>query len=471
MKLPASNKFLILCLIFLFCLPAWSIQTTGKKKQSTTTEKKQTKKTTKKSTSQKETTAKGSAKKTKAKETYSGKDQSALKSRQKKIRDSINFINSLLKETKTIKNRSMGELLTLNKKIEMREGLIYTINSEIGSIDHQISLGFDSVSVYRGQVGKLKDEYRKLAVYAYKNRNDYDKLLFVMSAVDLQQAYRRLKYIREINESRERKAKMILDKQNEIEKKISELEAKKNSKKSLLSTEEKERMNLTAEKSEKEQLFSELREKEAQLKSDLDKKKKDAEKIDAMIKDLIRKELERQKEEARKAAEKAKAKNPTKPGTEKTNPDRRPELTKEAKELSAGFANNRGKLPWPVIQGYVTERYGVHDHPTIKGVKISNSGVNIGTGKGSLARAVFEGEVTSIATIPDLGKLIIVRHGEYLSVYANLEEVYVQIGEKIKTKQNIGKVRFSPDDARAELHLEIWKGQNNQDPLLWLFKN
>lgn len=224
----------------------------------------------------------------------------------------------------------------------------------------------------------------------------------------------------------------------------------------MLGSQENEKKSLVSEKSEKEQILGEFQNKEKQLKKELDKKKKDAEKLQLAIQRMIEDEL-------KKAQAKAKVDGKPEPKTLA--------LTPEAKELSNSFSSNKGKLPWPVIKGIIAEHFGEHPHPSMPSVLVKNNGIDIATSKGSLARAVFDGEVTYIGSIPSYGKIVMVRHGEFLSVYANLSEVYVSPGDKVKTKQNIGNIIYDEDDSKTQIHLEIWKGQTRLDPEEWIFVN
>ena len=146
-------------------------------------------------------------------------------------------------------------------------------------------------------------------------------------------------------------------------------------------------------------------------------------------------------------------------------------LSKDEIDVNLSFSSNKGKLPWPVIQGIIIEGFGPHPHPSLANIMTFNNGVTISTGKGSLARSVFQGEVTGVTSIPGVGRLVIIRHGEYLSVYSNLEEVYVQTGDKVKAKQNIGKIIFDSEEGKTEMNLQIWRGQNKLNPEDWLFND
>jgi murein hydrolase activator len=205
--------------------------------------------------------------------------------------------------------------------------------------------------------------------------------------------------------------------------------------------------------------LAQLQTKEQQLKKELEKKKKDAEKLQAAIQNIIKKEMEA----ARLAANKPK--DPQKPDIKWLG------LTPEAMELSNNFAGNKGKLPWPVLKGMVTEGFGPHEHPTLKGVIVDNHGIDISTTKGALVRALFEGEVKSVGLIPGSGRYVLIRHGEFLTVYNNLSEIYVNTGDKVTTKQNIGIVAYDEEENKTVLQLQVWKGSNKLDPQEWLSKS
>jgi len=239
---------------------------------------------------------------------------------------------------------------------------------------------------------------------------------------------------------------------------------------------------------------------EKQLKDELEQKKRDSEALTAAIKKLIKQEIERQQEKANQEAiakanakkkkdelakktkdEKNKNKNnvvvkkdevkddPKSP-EENTNKPIALELTKEAEELSADFASNKGKLPWPVLKGVITDGFGQHEHASIKGFVVNNNGVDISTTKSSACRSLFAGEVTGVVNVPGSGKVVIIRHGEYLSVYTNLEDVNVKQGDKISIKQSIGTVAFNEDESRSVMNLQIWKGQKILNPEDWLYR-
>ena len=388
---------------------------------------------------------------------YSQKqNKNDLESKKSSLQKEIEYTNKLLSETKNNKKISLNQLVTLNRKIGIREELIATINNEIALLDGQVQKTNFSTELLKNDLEKLKQEYARMIYDAYKNKDAYNKMMFVFASKDFSQAYMRLKYLQQYSDYRYKQALMIEKTKKLLNEKMQQLELRKEEKRLLLINQENEKQHLTIEKSEKEDVFSRLQEREKQLKKDLEKKKKDAEKLQQAIQRIIEEEIRKTREKAR--------------GEKKPDP-KGIVLTPEAKELSNSFENNKGKLPWPVVEGIITGKFGIHAHPLMPKINISNNGIDISTSKGLAARAVFDGEVTGVANIPASGKVVIIRHGEYLSVYSNLNVVFVKAGDKIKTKQEIGSVIYDDNDAKTELHLEIWKGQTKLNPEIWLFKN
>ena len=377
-----------------------------------------------------------------------------LENKKKQLQNEIEYTNQLLAETKKNKKISLNQLVTLNKKITVREELIYTINSEIKILNKQINQNNETIKGLQNEYVKLKNEYAKMIYYAYKNQDAYSRLMFVFASKDFEQAFMRLKYMQQYNDYRHKQAEIIIKSKRNLDEKVQGLETQKSSQRVLLSSEQAEKSNLNSEKTEKEQVFSKLQVQEGKLKKDLEKKKKDADKLQQAIQRVIQKELEKIQKEAE---------------TEnKPKPDKLL-LTPESLQLSISFANNKNKLPWPVVKGIVSEHFGVHPHPLMPNIDINNNGIDITTSTGSLTRAVFDGDVKAVVNMPGSGKFILIRHGEYLTIYSNLKDVYVKVGDKVKTKDNIGSILFDEDDSKTLLHFEIWKGQVKLDPESWLF--
>lgn len=421
-----------------------------------------------------------------------------LEKKKRKINDEINQINSMLNETKANKKSSIGTLVTINVKLEKRQSLINTINAQLADLNKDIAGNESQSTQLKNNLEKLKKEYARMIIFAQRNQDAYSSLMFIFAAADFNQAYSRLKYMQQYSEFRKKQATEIINTQTQLLTKLNELHVQHHEKNVLLGNEEVEKQTLSHEKSEQEEVLTALQQKEKELKNELEKKKQDAIQLQVAIRRMIEAEIRRKAEEAAKVAEaraiaakKAKEEKEEKKKKEhtKTNtpPDKKetttvaavkpekkedpfvPALTEEAEALSTDFANNRGKLPWPVAKGVICETYGEHEHPAIKGFMMFNNGLEICATKGMQARAVFEGEVTGIAVSPTGGKLIIIRHGEYLSVYSNLSDVMVKTGQKVSVKQPIGTVMYDEDEGKTSMNLQIWKGQKTMDPGGWLF--
>jgi septal ring factor EnvC (AmiA/AmiB activator) len=425
------------------------------------------------------------------------KTKNELESKKKKINEEINEINAMLKATKANKKNSLGTLVSLNMKLEKRQELINAINAEIVQINKNIRLTETEIEALKSNLAKLKAEYARMIVSAQRQQDAYSRLMFLFSSSNFNQALMRLKYLQQYSVYRKKQANEIVFTQNQLLTKIAGLKEIRHEKNMLLGNEEAEKDSLSIEKVEQEVLLSDLQKKEKELKNSLEKKKQDAIELQLAIKKLIADEIRRKAEEAAKSdlaakkakeekdkAEKAKkAKDKTTDKVvvvepKKTNDSKDkiketpqyPELSDEAEALSNDFANNRGKLPWPINKGIICEPYGEHEHPAIKGFMMMNNGVEICSSKGATARCIFEGEVTSVAVSPTGGKLVIIRHGEYLSVYTNLGDIQVKVGEKVKLKQPIGSVMIDEDETKATMNFQIWKGQKTMDPSGWLYK-
>ena len=379
-----------------------------------------------------------------------------LENKKKQLQQEIENTNQLLLETKKNKKLSLNQLVMLNKKISAREELIATINGEIGDLEKQINENNESIKGLQNDLTKLKTEYAKMIFYAYKNQDAYSRLMFIFASKDFEQAFLRLKYFQQYSEYRHKQAERITNTKKNLNEKVVDLENKKTDKGVLLGSQEHEKKNLTSEKSEKEQVFSQLQDQESKLKKDLEKKKKAAKDLQLAIQKAIEKELE-------KAQKEAETSNKPKP--------LKLVLTPESQLLSNSFESNKGKLPWPVAKGVISERFGVHPHPLMHNIDINNDGIDISTSAGTLVRSIFDGEVRAIGNIPGSGQYILLRHGEFLTIYSNLKDVYIKVGDKVKTKQNMASIVYDEEESKTVLHVEVWKGKTKMDPEEWLYKN
>jgi septal ring factor EnvC (AmiA/AmiB activator) len=385
-----------------------------------------------------------------------GQDKKArLEADKLKLEEEIRYTSGLLDQTRTSRESSVNELQILGSRITMRQQLINTLNAEVWLLNERISSAYDSVAMLEEDLVNLREEYGRMIYYAYKNKNLYDRLMFIFAAEDFNQAYQRLRYFQLYNEYRRTQAGLIEAKQAELIAKNRELEIRRSEKMTLLAAQQVERDKLAGEKADKDVLVKKLSKKEKELQRSLREKEEAARKLQKAIEDVIA-------EEIRLAAEKAKPAG--------TVEGRAPLLSLSAEEmqLSVDFVSNRGRLPWPLEKGVVSSTFGEHPHPVLSNVKIRNNGVDILTDRGSAVRAVFGGVVTRVINVPSYNNVVIIRHGEFLTVYSNLDRVMVRKDMAISTGQQIGTVYTDPDGGKTELHFEIWQSKTLLNPTEWL---
>ena len=385
-----------------------------------------------------------------------------LQNKKRQLAKEIEQTNKILKETQKNKKATLTQLNALVKQIQVREKLINTISSEIRMLEGQIGKTNSEIDQLQAELEQLKLEYAAMIKFAYRNQSSYNKLMFVFAATNFNQAYKRLKYLQQFSEYRQKQARYIEEAQSKLQEKMLELEDDRKDKNVLLVDEQQEKVILGKEKSQKETIAKQLTAKEGTLKKQIASKQAQAKKLDRMIEEIIRKEIEA----ARKKAEaEAKAKGTKMPTGDKTSSSNLA-LTPEAQKLSKDFTSNKGRLPWPVEKGTIVEFFGTHEHPQLKGVMVSNNGVDIKTNKGAAVRAVFSGRVSGVIQIVGGLYAVLINHGEYTSVYSNLSSVSVKMGQELNTKQNIGTV--ATDEELSSMELQVWKGMTKLNPVDWL---
>ncbi|MGY6561396.1 MAG: murein hydrolase activator EnvC family protein [Luteibaculaceae bacterium] len=375
-----------------------------------------------------------------------------LQKQRDNLNQQIKFTNQLIDKAKNEQRLTQTQLVILNKQIEFRAEILNSYKTELRLLDKEIREKENEIKSLEGQLQKLKESYAKLIRHAYTNRNNYDKLMFIFAARDFMQAYKRLKYLQQIAQFRKQQAEAIEVAKEELIQKIDALELRKQEKTALLQEEQKEIANLNGDKQEQQKMLGDLQKQEKTLRAQLKKQEQESQKLNAEIQRIIKAEIEA-----------AKAKNK---GEFRLSP--------EEALISGKFEANRGKLPWPVERGIISGTFGVKPHPVLKGIQIENNGVDFATEKDAAVRAIFEGTVTMVYTLSGAGKAVMISHGGYISVYANLKEVFVKKGDKVETKQFIGKVLTNESTGKTEAHLEIWKisgsGSDKQNPQLWIAK-
>ena len=409
-----------------------------------------------------------------------------LEQQRKEALADIEQTNQLLQETSKSVKSSLNRLNLLSKQILSRKKVISLLNQELDEIEKELMTIQGEIRRLRGQLCEKQENYGKSMRGLYKRHSAQDKLLFVLSAETFSQSLRRIRYLQEYADWQKRQAKEIIAKQQEIDLKKQEMEKTRAEKRALLGTRQEESKKLQSEEAVQKEEVQQLNKKQKDLKAELRKKQKQAEALNRQIEKLIAEEIARAEAEARAAREKAEraareqaAKRKSSGGNTADKPMREERvaatkggyaMTKEERQLSDNFGSNRGKLPYPVTGRYtVVATFGEQQHSELKYVRTSNSGIDIQTAPGADARAVFNGVVTRVFVVPGYNNSVIVRHGNYLTVYSNLSQVYVKAGDAVSTRQALGKIYSDPEEGQATiLHFQLWKEKTKLNPLLWL---
>jgi murein hydrolase activator len=372
-----------------------------------------------------------------------GQSRSELEEQRQKALEEIIYVDGMLKSTAKEKTQGLNSLKILGNKVNLRETVIRGMGTEIGLIGERIDLNKLAIEMMEGDLMMLKDDYSRAITNLYKSGKCNPEIVYILSARDFNQGYKRLKYLQQISKYRRNEAVIISDLKEEIELTKQKLENDLERISELRHNEVLQKNILEDEQKRKQQLVNSLGKKEKQLKRELENKK--------TIERRIEKEIARIIEEERKKS----IKN---------------ELTPEQKLIGDDFELNKGRLPWPVEKGIITSHFGVHKHPILKNVTENNVGIEIASSGRIMARSVFKGEVTAITSISGANMTVIIRHGSYFSVYTNLINVKVKKGDKVDTKQDIGEVFQDPSvNNNTTIKFMIFN-KYYIDPEIWIAK-
>lgn len=363
--------------------------------------------------------------------------------RNKTLRE-IDYVDNLLESTSKEKNESMNAIKIIGNKLSLRESVIRGMRDEISLLSDRIDLNTLAIDMMEANLVELKNDYARAVINSYRTQKGNPELVYILSAKDFNQGYKRLKYLQQVTKYRRKESEIILELKSQIESSKDRLQKDLFKVSDLKSREEQQKILLQTEQDRKQKMVKSLSKKEKQLKTDLEEKKRIAKKIESEIARII--------EEERKRAVKS-------------------DNTPEQKLIGENFAENKGRLPWPVERGVITSHFGIQKHPVLKYLTEDNIGVEItGSGKVSV-RSIFQGEVVKVFAIPGANMTVIVRHGKYLSVYANIVNIKVKPGDKVMTKQDIGDVFSDPGDSYNSILKFMIYQDKYQDPELWISKN
>ena len=380
-----------------------------------------------------------------------------LANEKKQLEKEIAEQKRILETTKKNKTASLKDIQLITNQIKKQEQLIGVINDEISSLDHDIEENTKELETLKTKLEILVDEYKKAVYAAYKYRNVINKAGFVLSSENFNQAARRMNYLQEYSRSLNQQLAVILQTQQNIKKKDTILRQNKEGKTQLFQEKNKEKQNLSKQQQEKNKIVSNLKKKESQINGEIAQKVKRQKQIDDAIKKIIAEEIAAR--EKRVAATEKKETSSSKAVAIG--------LTPEEATLASNFESNKGKLPWPVEKGTIITDFGTYSHPEVSSVQITNNGIDILTEKNAPARAVFNGVVSRVFDMEGT-KVVMIRHGNYITVYSNLSTVNVKQDSKVTTKQIIGYAKSATNETTSELHFEIWKDKNSLNPSLWI---
>lgn len=408
-----------------------------------------------------------------------------LKKDQVKIEKRIKNTKSLLDKTKSKAKSSLQELELVDAQISTREMLVRNFDEQVKNAEMEMIGKANDIKHIKSRQQSLKKQFRQMILHAYKNRNKLGKLMFVFSSKTYAEALQRNNYIEKMKEIEKTQFQLLSKNQEVIQGEFSLISSEKRIKEQALNEKLAEKAFIEEDKALKETLYQKLKKDEETLLSNLAKDEKEKQQLKSKINAAIQDELKKSQQPKKKKQKPTKETKSSKKETNKTAPTKKEVNTTAKKEaavsftetpesssLGSNFSGNKGRLPFPVGSGTITEKFGTNPHPTIKNVFTNNNGVDISTAKNAVVRSAFEGEVTSVLTIPGAGKVVIIKHGSYRTVYSNLKDTYVNVGSKVSTKQSIGSLLTHESGSMSIVHFEIHlvSGGSIQclNPSLWL---
>jgi len=379
--------------------------------------------------------------------------QKELEAKRRQLLKEIDQINTLLFTGKKKEKSIISQVEDLNYKVSVRKNLIEVTNDQANLLTREINTNQKEISSLREQLKVLKEDYATMIVKSYKSRSDQSKVMFLLSSDNFKQAYKRLQYIKQYAQYQRDQGEKIKRKTQQLQDLNNALLQQKKDKEKLIEENRKAKKRLEEELNEQKALMASIRKNLGTYTAQIKRKQQEADRIDKEIDRLIREAIA---ESNRKAGN--------------SSSSRSYALTAEARALAANFESNKGRLPWPVEKGVVKLRYGRQPSPIDKTVTINSNGVRIATEQGAKVRAVFDGEVARIVVIKNANPAIIIRHGNYFTIYKNLSKIFVKQGDKVRTKQIIGEVFTNKSNGETILGFGVNKNANTENPANWIYK-
>ncbi|WP_397445143.1 murein hydrolase activator EnvC family protein [Polaribacter sp. R77954] len=390
-----------------------------------------------------------------------GQSKKQLENQRKKYKSEIAQLNRLLSTAVKKEKNALEDLKDLNQKIAVRNKLINTIDLEAKLLSNAISKNEKKRNTLNKNLEILKADYAQMIYKSYKSKSQQSRAMFLLSSQNFYQAYKRLEYMKQYTKFRKKQGEEIVIQKNIVEKLNDSLLYQKKVKDTLILVEKNQKKKIESDKQKQESLIATIKKKEGKYKREIKKKVQEDKKIAARIDKII-------KEEIAKANRLARAKNKSKKPVSKNN--NAFILSPEAKVLAAKFEQNKGKLPWPLNEGLIIRKFGVQPHPIFPGITINSTGIHFVAPNGSEAKAIFDGEVLNVLIGSGGTKNVLIRHGNYISSYNNLQNSYVKKGDKITTGQNIGKIFTDKVSKKTKLVFVLFKNNKRLNPASWIIR-
>lgn len=384
------------------------------------------------------------------------KTREQLEREKAEVQERLKEFDKILRQTTAIKKNSIGELNAVIKKVQTQSRLVNTLDREIKLLDQEIQETESKIKKLEQELKDLKAEYARMIYNTSKLNRGLSIVSFVFSSGSFNQLYMRLKYLKQYTDNRKQQAEQIGKVSIQLAEEQISLDEKRVEKEKVLEEERQEKLALDQARKEQQGIVNNLSKKEKDIQKQIAETKKQQDQLNRMIKQVI-------EDEIRLAEAAAKKSNSN---TTKSAGSSMP-MTPEAAAISSSFAGNKGRLPWPVETGFIAQGFGTYPHPTLKGITMDSDGIDIRTQPNSNVRSVFDGTVTKITTMPGFGGTVIIKHGEYYTMYSKLKTISVKSGQSVNSKDVIGQVATGPD-GQAEVHFQTWKGLSVMDPATWI---
>lgn len=381
-------------------------------------------------------------------------EQKSLEAKREQLQNEIRDINRLLFAEKKEKGDVLDEMEALDKKISVRQQLIRVTNQQSNLLNRKINANIRDISKLKNDLKVLKDDYAKMIRKSYQNRSQQSRLMFLLSSEDFFQAFKRLQYLEQYTEYRRKQGASIVVKTDDLARLNKDLNEERKVKEVLLAQNRKAKKKLFKEIEAQKELLASIRKNESKFTARIEKKQKEAKKIDRQIEKLIRNAIVASNKKTGK----------------KSSNSSKFDLTPEATIVAHNFVANKGKLIWPVANGIKSQGFGVYRDPIYPGIKHESNGVIIATDEGAIARAIFEGEVIAILSVPGGNKGVQIKHGNFISTYYNLSDLFVKKGQRVDIKTPLGKIYTNRSNGQTRLKFYLYEDTSKLNPEEWVYQ-